>query len=157
MLSTGMSKKPWIWSACRSIVSSRATPTDCSMLATTLALIARRRGALQRVDHDEQLHQVVVGRRAGRLQHEYVLAAHVLEQLDHHLAVGKLAHDRPAEREVEALRHVLRETRVRVAGEHHQPLERWVGGHGGVHRGPSINGWGGRIRTLVWRDQKPLP
>jgi hypothetical protein len=42
MLSTGMSKKPWIWSACRSMVRSRATPTDCSMLATTLALIATR-------------------------------------------------------------------------------------------------------------------
>ncbi len=42
MLSTGMSKKPWIWSACRSIVSSRATPTASSRLATTLALIGTR-------------------------------------------------------------------------------------------------------------------
>src|SRR6218665_20011 len=42
MLSTGMSKKPWIWSACKSMVSTRATPTACSMLATTLALIGTR-------------------------------------------------------------------------------------------------------------------
>ena len=42
MLSTGMSKKPWIWSACRSIVSTRSTPTVSSMLATTLALIGTR-------------------------------------------------------------------------------------------------------------------
>ena len=33
---------------------------------------------LQRVEHDQQLHQVVVGRRAGRLEHEDVAAAHVL-------------------------------------------------------------------------------
>ena len=36
-------------------------------------------------------HQVVVGRRACRLQDEHVAAAHVLEQLDHHLAVGEPA------------------------------------------------------------------
>src|SRR3954462_15190435 len=98
MLSTGMSKNPWIWSACRSMVSTRATPTEASMFATTLALIATRaergrrswraapgaagvpgavsqntglprgRGrptALERVDHDQELHEVVVGRSAG--------------------------------------------------------------------------------------------
>ncbi len=42
MLSTGMSKKPWIWSACRSMVSTRETPTVCSRLATTLAEIGTR-------------------------------------------------------------------------------------------------------------------
>jgi hypothetical protein len=42
MLSTGTSKKPWIWSACRSIVSTRETPTEVSMLATTLALMPTR-------------------------------------------------------------------------------------------------------------------
>ena len=42
MLSTGMSKKPWIWSACRSMVSTLFTPTACSMLATTLAEIGTR-------------------------------------------------------------------------------------------------------------------
>src|SRR3954468_23587268 len=151
MLSTGMSKKPWIWSACRSIVSTRATPTEVSMLATTLALIAtraergrrswrgaaevagvaevrdrrrdaRRRRALERVDHHQHFHQVVVGRRAGRLQHEDVLAPHVLEQLDHPLAIGELADDRAADRQVEMLRHVLREARVGIAREHHQAV-----------------------------------
>jgi hypothetical protein len=33
------------------------------------------------VDHDEQFHQVIVGRERGRLDDEHVLAAHVLLQL----------------------------------------------------------------------------
>ena len=43
-----------------------------------------RRRALERVDHDQQLHQVVVRRRARRLDHEAVAAAHVLGDLDLH-------------------------------------------------------------------------
>jgi hypothetical protein len=42
MLSTGMSKKPWIWSACRSMVSTRSTPEATSMLATSLAAMGTR-------------------------------------------------------------------------------------------------------------------
>ena len=114
MLSTGMLKKPWIWSACRSIVSSRSTPTASSMLAHDLGADrhARRaraavlpgvaevrdhrgdaagRGALERVDHDAQLHQVLVGRRAGRLHDEDVARAHVLLDLDVDFAVGEAA------------------------------------------------------------------
>jgi hypothetical protein len=41
-LSTGTSKKPWIWSAWRSIVSTRSMPTAASMFATSFALIATR-------------------------------------------------------------------------------------------------------------------
>jgi hypothetical protein len=37
-----MLKKPWIWSACRSITITRSTPTVVSMSATTFALIATR-------------------------------------------------------------------------------------------------------------------
>jgi hypothetical protein len=42
MLSTGMSKKPWIWSECRSMVNRRLTPTAVSMSATTRAVIGTR-------------------------------------------------------------------------------------------------------------------
>jgi hypothetical protein len=42
MLSTGIEKKPWIWSACRSITITRLTPAVVSMSATTLALIGTR-------------------------------------------------------------------------------------------------------------------
>ena len=121
---------------------------------------AAGRGALQRVGHDHQFHQVVVGRRAGGLQHEYVLATHVLHDLDHHFAIGELADNGAAERQVEVLRHLLREARRAVAGEHHQAVHRRGRGvrelvHNVTPR-PS-NGWGGRIRTLEWRNQNPLP
>jgi len=48
---------------------------------------AAGRGALQRVDHDEQLHERVVHGRARRLDHEHVRAADVLVDLHVHLAV----------------------------------------------------------------------
>ena len=57
------------------------------------------RRALQRIDHHQQLHQVVVRRRADRLQHEHVLAADVLEDLDHHLAVAEAADLRASQRD----------------------------------------------------------
>src|SRR4029453_619325 len=91
-LSVGMSKKPWIWPECRSIVSTRSAPARVIRLATSLAEIGvapaglpvlpcvaeighhrgdpPRRRALQRVDADQELHQVVVRRVGGRLQDE---------------------------------------------------------------------------------------
>ena len=41
-LSTGMSKKPWIWEACRSMVSTRSAPAATIMLATSLAEMGSR-------------------------------------------------------------------------------------------------------------------
>src|SRR5262249_36533826 len=83
----------------------------------------------------------------------YVLAPHVLEQLDHHLAVRELADDGAPDGKVQVLRHLLREARVGVAREHHQPIERRVG-----HFFTSlVVGWGGRIGTLVCRNQNPVP
>ena len=112
-LSVGMSKKPWIWPACRSMVSTRSAPARVIRLATSLAEIGVRaagfavlpgvaeighhrrdppgRRARQRVDADQQLHQVVVGRIAGRLDDEDVLAADVLVDDDEDLVVGEAA------------------------------------------------------------------
>ncbi len=50
---------------------------------------APRRSAFQRVDHQQQLHQVFVHRPARRLHHKHVAAPHVLLNLDVHLAVGE--------------------------------------------------------------------
>ena len=47
------------------------------------------RRALERVDHDQQLHQRLVRRRAGGLHDEAVDAADVLADLDVDLAVGE--------------------------------------------------------------------
>src|SRR5437016_962860 len=123
-----MSKKPWIWSACRSIVSRRFTPATVSMFATTFAEIATR--AL----------------RARRLQHEDVLAAHVLEELHHHLAVAEARDGRSSELDIQVLRHALRQPRIGVSREQHQVVE--------GHR-VTLNlriGRGGRIRTLECRN-----
>ena len=42
MWSTGISKKPWTWPACRSIVSTRSTPAASSSSATSFAVMGSR-------------------------------------------------------------------------------------------------------------------
>ena len=42
MWSTGTLKKPWIWPACRSIVTTRSTPALSSASATSFAVIGSR-------------------------------------------------------------------------------------------------------------------
>ena len=95
------------------MVSTRSAPARVIRLATSLAEIGvrapdlpvlprvaeighhrrdpPRRGARKRVDADQQLHQIVVGRIAGRLDDEDVLAADVLLDDDEHLVVGEAA------------------------------------------------------------------
>src|ERR1044072_5510980 len=114
-LSVGMSKNPWICPACRSTVSTRSAPELVIRFATSLAEIgvgpggaeighhrrdAPRRRTPQRVHDDQQLHQVIVRRERGRLQHVDVRAAHVLLDLDEDLHVGEAPHIRSEERRV---------------------------------------------------------
>ena len=88
----GSLKKPWIWPAWRSIVSTRSTPAASSKSATRRAVIGSRgarllvlarvreprddggdplrRGELRGLDHDQQLDQVVVHRRVAGLDDE---------------------------------------------------------------------------------------
>ena len=42
MWSTGMLKNPWIWPACRSIVSTRSVPAASSTSASSFAVIGSR-------------------------------------------------------------------------------------------------------------------
>ncbi len=49
------------------------------------------RGAAEGIGHHHQFHQVVVGRRAGRLNQEYVLAADVFVDFDADFAIGEFA------------------------------------------------------------------
>ena len=60
-------------------------------------------GAAQRVDHEQKLHQIVIGRCACALQDKNVLAAHVFIQLDSHFTVGELADIGVAQREIQPL------------------------------------------------------
>src|SRR5574338_197193 len=114
---------------------------------------APRGRAAQRVDHDEQLHQVRVRGRAGGLDDEAVEPAHVLLDLDADLAVAEVADLRLAHLHVEVRGDAPREGAVRVAGEELHVVHAEVSGLD-VGR-PS--GWGGRTRTCMWRLQRPLP
>ena len=62
-----------------------------------------RAGPLERVQHDEQFHQVLVDRRAGRLDDEHVAAADVLVDADLGLAVGEVVERDAPERKAERL------------------------------------------------------
>ena len=53
---------------------------------------AARGRALQRIDQDQQFHEVVVGGKRGRLDDEHVLAAHVFLDLDEDFHVGEALH-----------------------------------------------------------------
>src|SRR5260221_170425 len=120
---------------CVQYATTRTAPCSFNARARRAAVLARipevrdrggdARGAraAQRIDHDHQLHQRVIGRRARRLQHEHILAADVLEELHHHLAVAEARHRGLAELDAQVLRHPLREPRVGVAREHHQVVE----------------------------------
>ncbi len=77
-------------------------------------------GAAQGVHHQDQFHQVVVGRRAGGLQDEDILAAHVLIDLDRDLAVAELPDRGVAQSVVQALGDLLGELGIGVPGENHQ-------------------------------------
>jgi len=65
----------------------------------------------------QQFHQVVVGREAGRLNHEHILAADVFVDLDEHFLVGEAAHAGLGQLHVEIVRDRLGERQVGVAGQ----------------------------------------
>src|SRR5262245_35808149 len=60
---------------------------------------------------------MIVHRRAGRLDHEDVLAAHVLVDLHVYLAVGERRDVRVTQRKLERLGDLLRQRSIRVARE----------------------------------------
>src|SRR5437867_1262581 len=77
---------------------------------------AARRGALGRVQHDEQLHEVL-GRGAGGLDDEHVAAADVLVDPHRHLAVLEALDFGVAERRLELLADGARERAAGVPTE----------------------------------------
>src|SRR5262249_22885946 len=98
------------------------------------------------------------------LNDEHVGAAHVLVDLNVHLAVGKARDVGVAQRHVELLGDLFGERAIRVAGEELQLVR-----HGAVaflsrpgaamrpRRGPHRRGWGGRDRTSVAGSKAPSP
>jgi hypothetical protein len=91
-------------------------------LATSLAEIgvrgdAPRRRAPQRVDDDQQFHQMVVGGIGGRLDHEHVGAAHVLQDLNEDFHVGKPPDHRLGHRCADVFADRLGQNRIGIAGD----------------------------------------
>jgi hypothetical protein len=72
---------------------------------------------VQRIHHDQQFHEVVVGRIARALDHEHILATDILLDLDEYLEIGKPTHRRTRQRQVQAARHGLGQRPVTVAGD----------------------------------------
>ncbi len=80
-----------------------------------------RRGALQRVERDQQLHQIVVRRVGGRLDDEHVLAAHVLLDLDEDLHIREAPHAGLGQRQVEIRRDGFGKRPIAVTGKDFHP------------------------------------
>ena len=78
---------------------------------------ARRRGPFQRVHHEEQLHQVLVHRRAGGLDHEHVGAPDVVVDLKADLPVAKPVERHGGEGLIEVVRDPADERGVRGPAE----------------------------------------
>src|SRR5690554_3328047 len=78
------------------------------------------RGATQRIDHQHQFHQVVVGRCAGGLQNEDVLAANIFVDLDRDLTIAELPDRGITHSSIETLGNFLGELGVGIPGENHQ-------------------------------------
>ena len=78
-----------------------------------------------RIHHDQQLHQMLVRRRACRLNDENIPAANVLLDLDVSFAVRKRADRRLTKRRADALTNPLRQLPIGGAAEDlHFGLER---------------------------------
>ena len=69
-------------------------------------------GPAQRVEDDEQLHQVLVDGRARGLDHEHVVTAHRVLYLDVDLPVGEMTEPGIRELDVEDLGNPPRQDRV---------------------------------------------
>ena len=73
--------------------------------------------ALEGVDHNEQLHQVIIDGAAGGLDHEYIGATHRFLDGDGNLAIGKGADGAAAQRQAHAGRDIRCQLFIGIAGE----------------------------------------
>src|SRR5581483_6320993 len=125
--------------------ADRHARRDLPVLARVAVVRDDRRDALGRrplegVEHEEQLHQVVVRRPARGLDDEDVAAAHVLGDLDLHLAVAEAADLRAPERYPDLAADGRRERAIRAAREYLDLV---------LHPSSAVPArWAGRSRTF---------
>ncbi len=99
------------------------------------------------IHHDEQLHQVLIGRRAGRLDDVNIPAADIFIDLDVGLAIGERAYGGIPKRHTNARADPLREVAVRGAGENLHVA--WRGG-------ASREKWRGDCRSRILKDKRKM-
>ncbi|MNV71021.1 hypothetical protein D3C71_1640140 [compost metagenome] len=78
------------------------------------------RCTLERVDHHQQFHQVVVGGGAGRLNDEHVAGANVLLDFDGDFTIGEAANFRGAKLGAEIAGNLFGHATVGIAGKNHE-------------------------------------
>lgn len=80
-------------------------------------MVRRAEGPLQRVKDDEQLHDVLGGRRAGRLYEEHVSAANALLNPHPDLTIGKAPDLHLRQRDAKMMGDCLTELWIGVAAQ----------------------------------------
>ena len=81
---------------------------------------ARGAGPFERIENDEQLHQVMINVGAGRLNDEHIPASNVLINAHHGLVVGEVAEVEIAQRNAEMLGDALGQGPVGASAEDFQ-------------------------------------
>jgi hypothetical protein len=94
---------------------------------------AAGRSAAQRVDRDQQLHQIVIGRERGRLDQEDIFAAHILQDFDKHFEIGEALDLGIGQRQAQLGGNRFGEGLVGISGE---KLHGLSGQAAGMSRGP---------------------
>ena len=75
------------------------------------------RGAAQRIERDQQFHQIVVGRIGGALDDEHILTADVLVDFHEDFHIGKAPHRGLGQRQVERGGDSFCQRTIAVAGD----------------------------------------
>ena len=83
---------------------------------------ATRRGPLERVDHQEQFHQIGIHRRATRLNNEDVGAPDILFDLKIDFAVAETGNRRLAHAAPQVLTDLVSQIGIRTAGKYFQRI-----------------------------------
>ena len=96
---------------------------------------AARRGALERVDDDQKLHEAVIRGTGGWLNNEDILAAHVVVDFDPYFRIGKLLDPRIRNRSKEFRGDAVRERAVGITAEQ---LDVRIRFHVHIRRSPEI-------------------
>ncbi len=75
------------------------------------------RGPLERINHQQQLHQIEIDGRAARLHHKHIRAAHIFQNLIPRLAVAELPVLRLAQRYAHELANGFGQRQIRSTAE----------------------------------------